>query len=114
MASTAADDINTERREALHLIAALQLNYDAGERATGLANTRLLHETRCRAPQRLWPRIGERVVADMPSRAYKAAVFMLLDMQSPPEGPYIPAEPRCSSVIPRGPLHTPQNGGVVP
>jgi hypothetical protein len=101
--AAADDDTETELREATWLIVALQRNHAASERAPGFANTRLLHETRHRAPRRLWPRIGERVAAAMPTVGYRAVVFLLLDMQSPPDGPYIPGECFGSPALCRGP-----------
>ena len=88
-AAVAADaDIDTELAEATSLIAALQFNHMAGARGSSHCNTELLCATRRRAPRRLCPHIGERVAAAMPSREYRTAVFLALDMPSPPDGPF--------------------------
>ena len=95
------DDNNFELEMAETLIAALQANHARGARAASACNTQPLRELRLRVPRRLWPRIGERVVAAAPSREYSAVVFLALDMPSPPDGPYIPQGDRVGAS--RGP-----------
>ena len=74
--------------EARWLIEKLQANHANNVRATSYTNTRLFNQVRLRAPRRTWPHIGAIVVVDAPSYEYSAAVFLGLDMPSPPDGPY--------------------------
>lgn len=87
MINNTEDDGIVIAEEANILIQGLRKSFDRNERASSWSNMQLFVTIRNRVRRRLWPFIGERIIHDVPSREYGAAVILGLDMPLPPSGP---------------------------